>query len=629
MLKQVRSGLKNIVVLFGIALLVLSFALWGVPEMRNFTERAPMRVGKVAFSAQTVQAEYNRAVQRRREESGGKFTDEDARKAGVGEQVVAQLANRSVLQQEAEKLGLLMPAKLVQDYLNANEAFQNPATGKFDPVVLQNILQANNLTAGQFQELITLDLLRDQLVQSVAAGTPAPKPLADALMLRQVEMRRVGYLTITDDMAGTPAEPTPAALKAFYEKEKKSFESPEYRTFSALILRPEDYSGPAPAEALLREAYERDRERLYEKPEKRTLYQATFDSQAEADAAAASLRQGGPFEKIAAAKGLSLSAVTFTEITRKDVLDPAVAEAAFAPGLVAGSVAGPVKGMFGWTVAQIAGVKPPMITPFEEVRGEIAANLNKDVSRKKILAAVEAVEDARDTGAILPDAAKAAGASVKTFGPVDSFSFARDGAIVAELPGEVLGEAFLLAEGEESEARELANGGYFFVQVEGIDPPALIPYADVADEVAQKWRANERKTRIAAAVKRVTDAVAKGDSLAAAAAPFNRAVLERLLARGQADETISAELAEDVFEAPPKSVVSGDAGAGDGQTIVEIREIGFAKSRLGAAEDTAFRQFVAYQLNQEYVDAWLATLREDYGVKTDAERLAVLFNEGQ
>jgi hypothetical protein len=263
------------------------------------------------------------------------------------------------------------------------------------------------------------------------------------------------------------------------------------------------------------------------------------------------------------------------------------------------------------------------------VRGEIAAKLGEDAARKKLFEAVEAVEEARDTGAVLADAAKTAGLEMKTFGPVDSFSFAPGGAIVADLPGEVLKEAFLIAEGEESEAKPLDEGGYFFVQLDKVDAPSVLPYAEVEDEVAQKWRAAERKTRIAAAVKRVTDAVAAGKSLGEAAAPFNRAVIERMLARGQTDDAFSAELADKVFSSAPKTVVAGQAGTSDAQTIAEIREIGFARNRIGPGEETAFRQFIGYQLNQEYLEAYLATLREDYGVKTNSDELATLFNEAQ
>jgi peptidyl-prolyl cis-trans isomerase D len=191
----------------------------------------------------------------------------------------------------------------------------------------------------------------------------------------------------------------------------------------------------------------------------------------------------------------------------------------------------------------------------------------------------------------------------------------------------VLAEAFKIGEGEESEAVELSDGGYFFVQVNEVQAPAALAYEDVAEEVAQKWRAEERKTRIAAAVKQAKDAVAAGKKLSDAAALFNRAILEAVLTRGRANDAISQAFSEDIFKADLNAVISGEAGVAGAQTIVEIREIGFGRNRISAGEETAFGQYLGAQLNQEYVDAYLAALREDYGVKVDKERLSELFQQ--
>ena len=53
---------------------------------------------------------------------------------GLGDQVADQIAVRTLLEIEAEKLGLVMPDSIVAEFLTKNEAFQNPSTGKFDQV---------------------------------------------------------------------------------------------------------------------------------------------------------------------------------------------------------------------------------------------------------------------------------------------------------------------------------------------------------------------------------------------------------------------------------------------------------------------------------------------------------------
>lgn len=631
MLKQVRGALKNVVAGFIAVLLVLAFAAWGVPELRTFTQRAPLRVGKITFSSQAITAEYNRQMAVRRQQAGGKFSQEEAKAAGLPSQVINMMATRSSLMQEAKKMGLAVPRSVVREQLQSDKRFQNPATGKFDEVTLRSILANNSLSVSEFENFIRDDILNDQLVGSISAGAPAPKPFANDLILREVERRLVGYLTITDEMAGVPAEPTPDDLKTYYNNHQSAFMAPEYRTFTVVEFKPDDFrEGLTPPEEDLRKVYEANKARLYETPEKRTLYQITYDSQAQADAAAAALKEGKPFESLAADKNLTLDQVTFTEIPKADILDPSVAEAAFSKDLKEGGVVGPIKGLFGWTVVQLAGIKPSETKSYEDARSEIVDQYTEQDARKRMFDAVESVEEQRDTGASLKTAAEAAGAKTVQYGPVDSFSMAPGGVIVPDIPAGVLQEAFKLQEGDESEAVELPdNAGYFFVQVDEVRPAAIRPYENVEADVEKRWRAQERKTRIANAVKQITAAVAEGKTLEEAAKPFNRAVLEAVIERNTSTESFSPQLVRKAFLTDKGAVISGAAGSADAQTVLEIRQIGFARSKVTPADETAFRQYLGYQLNQELLEAYIDSLREEYGVHTDQNALAQIFNENQ
>lgn len=629
MLKQVRTALKGVAAWFVIVLLVLAFALWGVPELRTFTQRAPLRVGDKAYSAQSILAEFNRQMNARRNDGETQYDREKAIADGLPDQVVNILVTRSVLDQEAAKMGLVMPRALIREFIKTDKQFQNPTTGEHDPQIVDAILSYNQWSPSQFEALLREDRLRSQLVASLTADTTAPEAMAQGIMMRQAERRRVAYLTVTDEMAGAPEEPTPVALETYYKENESSFMAPEYRSFTLVVLKSSDFSEglEAPEEAL-RKAYEATKARAYETPERRTVYQITYDAEAEAQAAAAALRQGEPFETVAEDKGLALGAVTLSEIKKSDILDPAVAAAVFSPELKAGEVAGPVKGLFGWTVAQAAAILPPETKTFDEVRDELAAQYTEQDVKKRLFAAIEEIENARDTGAPLAAAAEAAGLAAKHVGPVDSFSFAPGGAILADIPGAALAQAFKLGEGEESEAEALVGeDGYFFVQVEEVTPPALKPYEAIADEVVQRWRNAEKRHRVENAVAEITKAIADGATLEKAAEPFNRAVLTADLRRG-AQAGFSAPLLDEIFKADKGEIVTGRADIGPAQIIAELREIGFDPRAFGPGDKAAAQQYLGYLLNQELLDAYVAALRADYGVKAEAGALAQIFNEG-
>ncbi|MEX2327795.1 MAG: TonB-dependent receptor, partial [Pseudomonadales bacterium] len=210
------------------------------------------------------------------------------------------------------------------------------------------------------------------------------------------------------------------------------------------------------------------------------------------------------------------------------------------------------------------------------------------------------------------------------------FSIAPGGAIIADIPGDVLGEAFKLSEGEESEARELGDGeGYFFVQINEVTPPALRPYEDVSEEVDRRWRSEERNRRIAAAVKQVTDAVAAGSTFEEAAAPFNRAILALDIVRESTESAFSQALIDQIFKTDKGAVVSGASALGEAHVIVEVREIGFRQELVSPGYEAAWLQRLSFELNEELFEAYIEALRQEYGVKADPDLLAQLFNEGQ
>lgn len=638
MLQQIRGGLKGAVIIIFVVLLVAAFALVDVPNITRLGSNAAVKVGDQNFSAQYVQNEFNRAVQIRRQETGGAFTHQDAMTSGFADQVVDSIAATSALAQFTDSLGLAMPRELVRDFLQDNENFQNPATGQFDQFILESLLRRNNLSVQEFERRIGEDLMRNQLIGALSGGGVAPAPLQEAMLMRQSERRRVAYLTVTDAMSGTPAEPGPDDLEAYYQSNIAAFTAPEYRDFDMVLLTREAFSeGLSVPEEELRETYELNRERLYEEPEKRTLYQITYDTEPEAQAAAAALRRGDAFETVAAARGLGMDAVTFADAQARDILDPSVSEAAFAEGLEEGAVVDPVQSLFGWTVVQIAGVTAPASRSFEEVRDEIEAQFLDNDARRAMLAAIDVIEEERDTGATLADAAEAADLKVLRVGPIDRFSFAPGGAIIDGVPGEALAEAFILEEGEESEAITVGDGGasprnaaqnYVFVALREITPPAPILFEDVRDRVEQGWRADERSRRISDTARGIREAVEGGRTLGEAAAPFDRAPIETVIDRRFENDVISRALNEQIFFADIGDLVSGPTALGQSQAVVVVNAVSFTRNEIPLNEQALFGQYVGFQLDQELLDAFVSSVRDDYGVNVNRAQLSALYSDG-
>lgn len=629
MLRQIRGTMKTVGAYFIIALLIIAFAAWGVPEVRQFTQNHTVRVGNEGFSGLDVQKEFDRFVTNRRLATDGAYDREAAIAAGVQNQIVESIAIRSALDQESKRMGLLVPRETVREFLQTNEQFKNPRTGEFDNEALTGIMREYNYTIREFEDRLQSDLLRNQLTAALNAGGPAPKALIDSLVLRETESRTISYVTVTEDLAAPAPEPSPEILTAYYEKNSAQFMAPEFRTFTVAMLKNSDYGDEDGAsEEVLRKLYDANKAR-YETPERRTIFQITLNDESKAAEAVSALKGGRPFDALAVEHGKALGDVTFTDILKRDILDPKVGEAVFAAS-EAGAVIGPIKGVFGFTIAQVTSIAPASVRAFEDVKSELEAETQSRDSTRKLFEAIEEIENARDTGASLRDAAQTVGVAVSEFGPVDSFSFGEGGEIIAGIPGEVLKEAFRIEEGEESEAVELSDGsGYFFVAVTEIAPAAVVPFEKIADEVEARWRASDRAARLAAVVTSLRDATVEGKSLKEAAAAINRAPIVETVSRRSAGQTLTEPLIEQIFSAAKGETISGPAGIGDAELVIAIDDISFDVEKVSPDDIGAFAQYVGNQLGQELVDAYANAVRDDVGVKVNQTQIDALFVDGQ
>ena len=267
MLTQVRSVLKGAVAWVVIILLIAAFALWQVPQISSLSGNAAVTVGDKRYSPQYVQSEFNRVVNVQRAESGGAFTPEDALASGLDQQILSSIIRASAIDSYADRMNLVVPREQIRKYLQNEPNFKNPATGRFDRMILTRALREFGMTAGEFEQRIAEDFRRQQLLEALVTRAPAPASLIDYTVLRETERRRIKYITVTEEMAGKAEEPTPDDLQSYFAANSPSFMQPEYRSFDVVYLRIEDFRSQSSApEEELRRIYEVNKPRLYEKP---------------------------------------------------------------------------------------------------------------------------------------------------------------------------------------------------------------------------------------------------------------------------------------------------------------------------------------------------------------------------
>jgi len=555
------------------ALLVLSFAVWGIEDVvRNIgRETAVATVGGDKIELEEAQNAARREMSRIARQLGSRFeADENIRRA-VAASALEQLVSDRALRVEARGMGLAAPAGTVRDAVFAIPGLAG-ADGAFSRPLLDSLLRQNDLTEAQFLRIIAGDVLRQQLAGAVRAGAYAPDAMTAPLLAWAMERRVADVIAVPLAAMPEPEAPTEAQLRRWQENNPARFSAPEYREVAIATLTTQAVAAEIEVpDSALAEAYEQRRAQ-YETPERRALRQAVVPEEAAARELAATWRGGAEFAAIeAAATAAGGSAANLGLLDRATLPIPAVAEAAFAA--TAGAVTDPVQSPFGWHVLQVERIEPAATRTLEEVREELRREVARDRAADQAYERANRVEDALAGGAGLAEAAQRFGLQIVTL-TLDSAGRGTDGEAVAlPLPDaqreELLRAVFAARQGDAPRLAEMGDA-FVAIEIRNVTPPALRPFETVEAAVRAGYLAEARRRaaeeRAAGLLAALRDGRAPSEAAQEAGLPLAR--LGPFGRNPAAAAPLPPELVAPLFEAP--------AG---GPTMAETRD-GFAVARL-------------------------------------------------
>jgi peptidyl-prolyl cis-trans isomerase D len=523
--------------------------------------------------------DYARAVQQEiralTNQVGRQLTMAEARQYGVDRMVLGRLINDAALDAEAARLGISTGDDAVREQVMASRAFQG-ADGEFDREAYTYALEQVGLNPAEFEEL----LRRESARELVAAAIQAPATLPDSAALTVLaflgEKRSFDWLRL--DAALLP-EPVPAPTEADLEAEHKAHEDrytrPETRRITYASVTPEALAATIEIpEPDLRAAYDAGIDK-FRTPERRVLDRIGFGTAEEAAAARARLDAGETdFDALAAERGLKPEELQQGYATA-DALAPEARDAVF--GAAGPGIVGPVATPLGPSLYRINAVLGATTKSFEDARAELARERALEQARRQILDDTAHIEDLLAGGTTAEEIAAETVMELGTLelnaettgGLADDPAF-RDLAMQAE-------------QGTETDLAELADGGLVTLRVDAIEPPAVIPLAEIRDRVAADWtsaRTAEALTRLAEGYVQELQA---GLAFAALAERLARPVRSAgPITRGETAEGAAPELVADIFASPPGGTVVRRDGDG-----VILAQLGAVEPFDPAAEDNA------------------------------------------
>jgi peptidyl-prolyl cis-trans isomerase D len=602
-----------------LGLLIIAFGIWGIADVfRGFGAQDVAVVGSSKISVEGFRRVYTERLQQVSRQLGRGISGEQARAMGLDRQILGELIAEYTLDQKAQALGLGISDAVIVARIHENPAFRGPGGG-FDPIMFREVIRQNGFTEPDYIATERRLALRRQLAASLGADAVAPAVLRDAVRRYEGEERAIEFVRLGPVQAGAIPNPTPEQIAAYYEANKADFRAPEYRSVVVVTLTPETVAPWVQvSDEDLRAAYESRRER-YAAPERREIEQIVFPSVEQAKAAADRIAAGTPFQEIAKERGLDPKDVSLGLLAKRDILDKAVADAAFA--LEAGKVSAPVAGRFGAVLVRVAKIEPASERPFASLVPELRHELQIERARRSILDLHDKIEDERASGSNLAEVAQKLKLPVLTIDAIDRQGRGPNGAEIEGLPAraQLLPAAFAAAANVDTDPIELRQaGGYVWYEVKKITPARERTLEEARERVETRWRDEEIGKLLAARAEGIRVKLDAGEPFAAAARGL--AVDKRAgLKRGQTAEDFDARALGRIFDTAKDK--SGITVAEDGVSRIVFRVTAVNLPPPGGTEAEQVNAALARQLQEDLLTQYVVRLQADLGVRVNEAAL--------
>jgi peptidyl-prolyl cis-trans isomerase D len=623
-LDTLRKGAARTFGLILVGLLVVSFAVWGIADIfTGYGQQTLIRVGGTEITPQEYLRAQQEVLRAMSTQAGRSLSLQEARALGLDRRVLERLVGGAAVDNHARDLHLGISEQALLDGIMKDPAFKD-GLGNFSPAVFQQALYQIGMNEQSYLASLRESNLRRQILATVGQVGTSPEILVTALNNFNGETRTLRFVLVPTSVAGNIPDPTDEELRRYYDNHKSKFTQPEYRKIGVLAVTPESVKGEVQiTEADLKAAYEASTEQLG-KPERRKIQQITFPDLAAANAAHQKLQSGGDFIAIAKEQGLSEADIDLGNVSRAEMADAAIADAAFK--LEVDKVSEPITGKLGNIVLlRVTAIEPGKTPTFEEAKADLEKKLLKERASGAIFELHDKIEDQLASGTTLAEVADKLKLDYLLVEQVDREGRKPDGSPVT-LPAqkELLNAVFATDTGVENDPIDAKDEGVIWYEVLGVVPEQLKPFDKVKDEVAQDWRAEEVRTKVAAYAQDLVSSLTNGKTLEDVAKELNVQVLtsDPLKRDGMTVYVLPTAVAQ-AFTLPEKGYGSAPSGIDQGRIVFQVDKV-TPPEPLSAPEADRLRRQIALLISEDAIAEYFSALENRYGVYVNQQALAKL-----
>jgi len=616
-----------------LALLIVPFAFVGVDYYFRRDAATPA-VATVA-GEEVTRAEFDELVRqqqdRLRQQMGRGFDPAIFDNPEVRYSLVEQLVAQRLLQGQARGHRFRVADADVARTIAEIEAFR--VDGKFSKERYVALLAQQNMTPAMFERRLRDELVLAPLQEPLTAANIVAAPAAERFLALLSQQREVAVATVDAESFAKDVKIGDADVKAFYDQNAAAFQTPEQAKVEYLLLTLPAIEGKVTVDAAeVRQAYD-ERLASYGKAEERRashILVAAKPDMKEAEREAAKARA----EKLAAQA--RATPAKFAELAKANSEDQGSAQqggdlGAFARGSMVkpfedavfaakeGDIIGPVATDFGWHVIQVTGIEKARQRAFDEVKGEIEADLKRQKGQARFAQAADQMQNlVYEQADSLAPAAKALDLNVTTTPLVTRSQVQQLAMGNAKLVAALFSPESVQAK-RNTEAIEVGTNALMAARIVEYKSAAPRPFDEVREEIRRQLVARAAGEQAGKVGREMLAKLEAGASEKEAGVSFGKPVA---LQRNQMQPGFTPEAVTRVFQADatklPRYVgATSDKGGFAIYKVVEVKAPEAGDPRRAEAAATQLGD----QIGRELTSAYVASLKAAADVKINQKAL--------
>lgn len=604
--------------------IVVSFAIWGVGDVfRGMTAQRLARVGAGEITVDAYRNAYQMELRRIQQKLRRAVTNQEARQAGLDQQVLERLVLETALDQKARALGLASSDQTTQQLLAQEKVFQG-ADGKFDPERFKQIARDAGFSERGFVTEEKAAYIRRMLSDVVIAGVEPPALMIEAIHRFRNETRAVDYFVIPTSAISSTPQPSDEELKKYYDEREQVFKAKEYRKLTILTVSPSSIGKPNDVSTDdIKKLYDEVKTKRFGAPEKRDVRQIVLKTETEAEDALAKLKKGLDLEALAKELNLNPKDVNLGLVEQRDFGDPNVGAAVFAttkPGL-----AEPVKTAFGTVISQVKSITPAVFTKTLE---QASAELRSEIAAQKALPEVkklrDIIEDQRASGKTLPETAAAAKLEVQVIDSVDDAGHDKNGKNIDELAInlDLLKAAFASDVGVDNDTVATRDGGYVWFEVNAIEPARQKTFDEVRPAVVEALRSDFAQKALTEKGDEAASKLRTGRSIEEIAKSFNVEVKRATDIKRAPRPEFTPNTIVQFFDAPPHG--AGSVAVDSGRLVFFVKDSVNPAFDPNSIESKTIAEQLKPALQNDLIEQYVGGLEKHLGVDINQKVLKSL-----